>query len=116
MAAAAPRLFASKEEATARFAKVSGLGPHATQRGVAQAEGGWRLAADPATARVGSPPMRALMSSAVCPIRMARGERDAMVSHAQLAEFDPAAADVAGAGHNAMIDAPGAVWDWLLGA
>jgi pimeloyl-ACP methyl ester carboxylesterase len=116
MAATPPRLFASKDEAMARFAKVSGLGPRATERGIAQAESGWRLAADPATARVGPPPMRALMSSAVCPIHMARGGSDAMVSHAQLAEFDLAAVDIAGAGHNTMIDAPGAVWDWLLGA
>jgi pimeloyl-ACP methyl ester carboxylesterase len=116
MAAAPPRLFASKDEAMARFAKVSGLGPHATERGIAQAENGWRLAADPATARVGPPSMQALMSSAVCPIRMARGQSDTMVSHAQLAEFDQAAVDIAGAGHNAMIDAPDAVWDWLIGA
>ena len=116
MAATPPRLFASKDEAMARFAKVSGLGARATKRGIAQAESGWRLAADPATARVGPPPMRALMSSAACPIHMARGESDAMVNRMQLAEFDPTTIDIAGAGHNAMIDAPGAVWDWLLGA
>ncbi len=116
MAAAPPRLFAAKDEAMARFAKVSGLGAHATERGVAEAGGGWRLAADPATARVGPPPMQALLASSICRIRLARGESDAMVSRAQLAEFDPAAIDIAGAGHNAMIDAPAAVWDWLLGA
>jgi pimeloyl-ACP methyl ester carboxylesterase len=114
MAAAAPRIFAGKDEAMARFGKVSGLGAHATGRGVAQAEGGWRLAADPRTAGVGPPLMQALLSSAVCPIHLARGQNDTMVSQAQLAEFDPAAAEIAGAGHNAMIDAPVAVWDWLL--
>jgi pimeloyl-ACP methyl ester carboxylesterase len=116
MATTPPRVFASKDEAVARFAKVSGLGAHATERGVAQAGGGWRLAADPVTARVGPPPMQALLASSVCPIHLARGENDAMVSHAQLKEFDRGAVDIAGAGHNAMIDAPGAVWDWLLGA
>jgi pimeloyl-ACP methyl ester carboxylesterase len=116
MAAAPARLFASKDEAMARFAKVSGLGAHATGLGVTQTGDGWRLAADPATARVGPPPMQALLSCAACPIHLARGESDAMVSGVQLEAFDPAAVDIVGAGHNAMIDAPGAVWDWLAGA
>jgi len=116
MAAAPQRVFANKDEAMARFAKVSGLGAHATERGVAQAGGGWRLAADPAAARVGPPPMQALLASSVCPIHLARGESDAMVSQARLKEFDHGTIDIAGAGHNAMIDAPGAVRDWLQGA
>jgi pimeloyl-ACP methyl ester carboxylesterase len=31
----------------------------------------------------------------------------------RLRDFDSQAFAIAGAGHNAMVDAPGAVWDWL---
>jgi pimeloyl-ACP methyl ester carboxylesterase len=108
-----PRWFATRDEAASRFAKASGLDDAS---GIVAGEGGWRLAADPATARVGPPPMQTLLGAARCPIHLARGESDRMVSREQLRAFDPGAADITGAGHNAMIDAPDAVWDWLLGA
>jgi pimeloyl-ACP methyl ester carboxylesterase len=113
LATSPPRWFASQDEARARFAKVSGFDDPS---GVVKGESGWRLAADPATASVGAPPMQALIAAAIAPIHLARGETDAMVSLEQLREFDAGAADIAGAGHNAMIDAPGAVWDWLAHA
>ena len=36
-----------------------------------------------------------------------------MISAERLRDFDPRAFAVAGAGHNAMVDVPGAIWDWL---
>ena len=48
--------------------------------------------------------------------RLARGEADGMVSLEQLRAFDAGAVDIAGAGHNAMLEAPGAVWDWFARA
>jgi pimeloyl-ACP methyl ester carboxylesterase len=114
MAAAPLRWFATKDEAAARFLKVAGL-PAASDAGagIVQGEQGWRLAADAQTATIGPPPMAALVAAAMCPIRLARGETDRMVSAEQLRSFDAKAIDIAGAGHNAMADAPDAVWDWL---
>ncbi len=118
MAAAPVRSFATKDEAIARYLKVSGLtgliasdSPEATA-GVIEAAEGWRLACDPATASIGAPPMRALMDAAITPIHLARGQTDAMVTLEQLKAFDPQARDLSG-GHNAMVENPGAVWDWI---
>lgn len=115
MAAAPVRWFATKEEAAARYFKVAGLPSSARAgTGIVEGENGWRLAADPATARVGPPPMQALLDAAAASIHLARGESDHMVSLDQLRAFDDGAVDIAGAGHNAMVEAPDAVWDWLL--
>ncbi len=113
LAASPPRWFASQDEAQVRFAKVSGFDDPS---GIVKGGSGWRLAADPATASIGPPPMQALIAASVAPIHLARGETDSMVSLEQLREFDAAAVDIAGAGHNAMIEAPGAVWDWFARA
>ena len=121
MAAAPVRRFGTKDEAIARYLKVSGLaGLVATdspmaEAGVVHDSGGWRLAADPNTASVGPPPMRALTAATQAPLHLARGEADKMVTHDHLRTYDSAAVDFSGVGHNAMIENPGAVWDWLNG-
>jgi len=114
MASAPVKWFATREEAAARYLKVAGLAA-SDHPGIAQGENGWRLAADPAAASIGPPPMRELIAAAKTPIHLARGARDPMVSLKQLRGFDPAAVDIAGAGHNAMVERPDAVWDWLQG-
>jgi pimeloyl-ACP methyl ester carboxylesterase len=119
LAAAPARSFDTKEAAIDRYLKVSGLiglvapGSPAAAAGVGPNGQGWRLAADPATASIGAPPMHALLAAAQSPIHLARGERDAMVSHDQLAEFDRMAVSLAALGHNAMVENPNAVWDWM---
>ncbi len=52
--------------------------------------------------------MGALMAQSHCPVRLARGERDHMVTLDQLRAYDPQARDLPG-GHNAMVENPGAV-------
>jgi pimeloyl-ACP methyl ester carboxylesterase len=118
MAAAPVRSFATRDEAIARYLKVSGLAgltgadsPEATA-GVIQTAEGWRLACDLATASIGAPPMRALMTAARAPVHLARGEADAMVTREQLVAYDSDARDLPG-GHNVMVENPGAVWDWI---
>lgn len=121
LALAPAKLFAKREEAIARFLKVSGLegltDPHSdvAAKGVTQDRGQsqWRLAADPQTARVGVPPMEQLMGQARCPVRLAAGQHDAMSRIEDLRRWDPAAQLLAGLGHNAMVEAPRAVWDWI---
>jgi len=118
MAATPARLFESRDDAIARYLKVSGLvglvAPDSAEAlsGVAQSGNGWRLAYDPATASIGPPPMGALIAKAEAPIHLACGITDAMVSREQLAVYDRDAHQIA-AGHTAMVENPSAVWDWV---
>ena len=112
------RVLASRDEAVSRYLKVSGLArlvapdsPEALA-GVVRASDGWRLAGDPRAATVGPPPMQALLDAAETPIHLARGENDTLVTHAQLTQYDPAARDIPG-GHNAMVEHPRGVRDWI---
>jgi pimeloyl-ACP methyl ester carboxylesterase len=118
-AAALPvREFATRDEAVARYLKVSGLAglvapgsPEATS-GVVSENGHWRLAADPATASIGPPPMQAMMSALDAPHHLARGETDALLTLEQITRYDPQARNLPG-GHNAMVENPKAAWDWV---
>lgn len=118
MAATPARLFESRDDAVARYLKVSGLAgliapdSDEAKSGVTQSGDGWRLAYDPATASIGPPPMEALMAGAEAPIHLACGATDAMVSREQLAVYDRDAHQIA-AGHNAVVENPTAVWDWI---
>lgn len=119
LAASPARVFESEGQAVARYLKVSGLNglvaPDSAEAkaGVTPEDKGWRLACDPATASVGPPPMQALIATAQCRIRLARGETDGLVTLDQLRQYDPHAENIAGAGHNAMMEKPQAVWAWL---
>ena len=119
MAAAPPRMFATKDEAVARYLKAAGLAglmaedSPGAEAGVVTDDAGWRLAADPATAAVGAPPMRALIDAAKAPLHLACGETDRMVTLDQLRKFDANATDLAGLGHNAMVEDPSALWGWI---
>jgi pimeloyl-ACP methyl ester carboxylesterase len=118
MAATPARTFESRDEAVARYLRVSGLAGLVTAdsqealSGVVQAKNGWRLTCDPVTASIGPPPMEALMAKARAPVHLARGEADTMVSSEQLALYDRYAHQISG-GHNTMVENPTAVWDWL---
>jgi len=113
MASAPVKWFATREDAAARYLKVAGLAA-SDNPGIVQGESGWRLAADPAAARVGPPPMTQLIAGSKAPFHLARGAGDRMVSLAQLQAFDSEAVDIPDAGHNAMADRPDEVWDWVL--
>jgi pimeloyl-ACP methyl ester carboxylesterase len=118
-AGSAPKVFETREAAIERYLKVSGLwglaaadDPMATA-GVARADGGWRLAMDPRANGVGAPDMPALLGAAHCPVHLARGEHDPLVAAQQLRACDPAAVDLPELGHNAMVEGPRRVWDWV---
>lgn len=119
LAAQPPKRFASEAEAWDRYLKVSGLAGLATAaspvaaRGVTADGEGWRLAMDPAANDVGQPPLAELAGLARCPVTLGRGGSDALVTLAQARTIDPAATDLGVYGHNVMVEAPGAVWDWI---
>ena len=106
------RDFATRAEAVERYRKVSGLnegiapGEALLERGTVPADAGFRLAADPATVAVEVPPFSALLAAAACPVVVARGEHDAIVSSAELRSAAPGAIDVRGFGHNLHVEAP----------
>jgi pimeloyl-ACP methyl ester carboxylesterase len=119
MASTPARIFASQDEAADRYLKVAGLvglvdhASPAAAAGIARTDGGWRLSCDPATASVGAPPMQALLDAARSRVHLARGANDRMMSLDQLKVYDAGAADIPEAGHNAMVERPLAVWDWV---
>lgn len=109
------RYFATAEEAVARYRLVSGLderiapGTALLARGVVGEVRGFRLATDPAVLAVEVPSLRSLLDAARCPVIVARGERDAIVSREQLRAAEPNAMDLASAGHNVHVEDPAAV-------
>lgn len=112
----------SREEAVERYLKVSGLmglvemDSRCAQSGVTRdGENGYRLSADPGIYAVGEPPVATLVSSARCPVVLAAGEHDVMASTEDLRAVDPAAAVLAGLGHNAQVEDPAAVWSLVDG-
>jgi pimeloyl-ACP methyl ester carboxylesterase len=111
--------FTTKEEASERYLKVSGLAGIAdaaapvAARGIARDADGWRLAMDPRAHAVGKPPMSELMALARCPVYLGRGQHDALVTLEQLRALDPEARDLGPHGHNVMVEAPAQVWDWI---
>lgn len=113
MASAPVKWFAAREDALARYLKVAGLAA-SDRPGIVEGERGWRLAADPAAARIGPPPMTRLIAAMKAPFHLARGAADRMVSLEQLRAYDGEALDIPDAGHNAMVDRAREVWDWVL--
>ncbi|MFV0674421.1 alpha/beta fold hydrolase [Variovorax sp. tm] len=113
------KLFATQAEAQERYLKVSGLAAVAgaaspvAARGVAREGESWRLAMDPRANAVGKPPLSELMSLARCPVHLARGGDDAMVTLAQTRSLDPDALDLGAHGHNVMVEAPDKIRDWM---
>ena len=115
LAARPLRCYASEDEAVERYRRVSGLNealaPERTSlaRGVLRTSEGWRLAQDPGTFGVAGAPFASLVASATCPVVLARGEHDPMVSLQQLRAHARAAHDIPGAAHNVHVEAPHAV-------
>jgi len=113
------RKFATEEEAWDKYLKVCGLAGIAdaaaavAARGIARDDDGWRLAMDPRAHAVGKPPVPELAALARCPVHLARGQHDALVTMAQTREIDPDARELGPHGHNVMVEAPAQVWNWV---
>jgi pimeloyl-ACP methyl ester carboxylesterase len=109
------RRFATREEALERYRKVSGLGldiaPDETPlaRGIRPVDQGFELAADPKTLALVVPSFANLRATARCPVMLARGERDDLVSRPEQLVLDPQAVDLPELSHNAHVEAPDTV-------
>jgi pimeloyl-ACP methyl ester carboxylesterase len=112
-----PRWYATAEEAWARYRRASGLDPAVAPgdewlaRGIVQGAEGWRLSQDPFG--VAGAPFDSLAASARARVILARGERDPMVSTADLRAHSAQAVEIAGTGHNVQVEKPDAIVDLL---
>ena len=104
--------FASRDEAAARYLRVSGLAgllpasDPAVDAGLREQDGRWQLAMDQAAFAVGAPDMARLLARARARVTLARGERDPMNTDQQLARLGVPAVTLPALGHNAHVEDP----------
>jgi len=121
-AVAPTKVFPSEREGREAYLRASGLeglvAPDSAiaAGGVCMFDGGWRLATIPRAYSVGAPPMATLCAAAAAPFSFACGENDPLVQLPQLTAWDPRAVGLTGLGHNAMVEGPTAVWNWIAKA
>jgi pimeloyl-ACP methyl ester carboxylesterase len=107
-----PAWFASRDEAAARYLRVSGLaglmaaGDPAVDAGLREQDGGWQLAMDPGAFAVGAPDMAQLLARSQATVTLARGEHDPMNTDEQLARLGAPTVTLPGLGHNAHVESP----------
>jgi pimeloyl-ACP methyl ester carboxylesterase len=104
--------FASRDEAAARYLRVSGLAgllpaeDPAVDAGLREQDGQWRLAMDPQTFAVGAPDMAQLLARSQAQVTLARGEHDPMNTDEQLARLGVPTITLPALGHNAHVESP----------
>ncbi|TDD60280.1 alpha/beta hydrolase [Kribbella antibiotica] len=104
--------FDSRDEAAARYLKVSGLqglvdpADDSLDDGLMEVDGHWRLAMDPATFGVGAPKMAELIAASQADVVLARGELDPMNTDAELAALHDQVVTLPGLGHSAHVQDP----------
>jgi pimeloyl-ACP methyl ester carboxylesterase len=119
LAAQPAKRFANEADAWDRYLKVSGLQGLAAPaspvaaRGIVREGDAWQLAMDPAANDAGKPLFGALMADARCPVHLARGGRDPLVTLEDTRAFDPAAKDLGLHGHNVLVESADTLWSWV---
>jgi pimeloyl-ACP methyl ester carboxylesterase len=107
-----PAWYDSRDEAAARYLRVSGLagllsaGDPAVDAGLREQDGRWRLAMDPGAFAVGAPDMAELLARSQAPVTLARGEHDPMSTDEHLARLAATTLTLPGLGHNAHVESP----------
>jgi pimeloyl-ACP methyl ester carboxylesterase len=104
--------FSSRDEAAARYLRISGLDgllpadDPAIDAGLRHQDGQWRLAFDPRTFAVGAPDLPHLLAAISAPVVLARGQHDPMNSDEQLEDLGVQALTLPGLHHNAHVENP----------
>ena len=113
------KVFTRRDEAVERYLRVSGLaGLVEPQSAVAmagtRADGaGFRLGFDPKVFAVTRPDVAGLLERVDAAVVLARGETDEMSPAADLTALHDDVVSIAGAGHNAHVEAPDRLWELL---
>ena len=114
-----PVWFATREEAAARYLRVSGLAglldaaDPAVDMGLVERDGQWGLAMDAAAFGVGAPDMPGLLAATDATVVLARGADDPMNTDDQLARLTATTITLPGLGHNAHVENPAACLELL---
>ena len=104
--------YGSRDEAAARYLRVSGLAgllpadDPAVDAGLREQDGQWRLAMDQGAFAIGAPDMAELLARSRAPVTLARGENDPMNTDQQLARLGVPTVTLPGLGHNAHVESP----------
>ena len=115
LARRAARRFATRAEALERYRLVCGLNTTIAPdeallaRGIRADADGYALAADPVVLGIEVTPFTELVAQARCPVVLARGEHDPLVSAAEQAALGPRTVQLDGSGHNVHVEDPAAV-------
>jgi pimeloyl-ACP methyl ester carboxylesterase len=110
-----PVVFARREVAVGRYLKLAGLDglvspdDPAVDAGVAEVEGGWRVAQDPASFDFGVPDMRSLVDASPVRLTLARGSNDHLVRPENVSEYVDDPITLPGLGHNPHVEDPAQV-------
>ncbi|MET9228150.1 alpha/beta fold hydrolase [Lentzea sp. NPDC003310] len=97
------KVFATREEAEERAAKMAGV---PLRRGVSEVDGGWTPSLDMRAFGVGRPDMPGLIMAAQAEVVLAAGENDPMSPQDHLKELVPEPVAFPGAGHNVHVESP----------
>jgi len=114
-----PVWFATRDEAAARYLRVSGLAglvdadDPAVDHGLVERDGQWGLALDAAAFAVGAPDMPGLLAATDATVVLARGANDPMNTDEQLTKLGATPVTMAGVGHNAHVEDPAACLELL---
>jgi len=107
-----PAWFASRDEAAARYLRLSGLAgllpvqDPAVDAGLREQDGRWGVAMDPGAFAVGAPDMAQLVARSRAAVTLARGEHDPMNTDEQLARLNVPTRTLPDLGHNAHVESP----------
>ena len=119
LARAPVRWFDGRAAAAERYLTVSGLSGLAdpaaaiAASGVREENGRFRLAADPMVNAAVGPEVAPFVKAMNCPLRLAAGSKDPMVSVADMAPLDARAHLFEGAGHNLHVERPAELWRFI---
>lgn len=105
-AARPARVFETRAEASTWASRLAGV---PLEDGVAEVDGGWRAALDPAAFGVGAPDVDGLLAVAKAPVVLAAGELDGMCPPEHLRSAQPGGIVLPGVGHNAHVEQPASI-------
>lgn len=113
------KIFATREEAVERYLKMAGIfgltDPSSPDidAGITAADGGWKIAQEPATFSAADQSVPDALRRAKPPVRLAAGANDPMTTLDDMRALDPNAFLFEGAGHNVHVEAPEQVWQFV---